>query len=368
MPRDTIVTDLWNWDIHFENYTFADNYFDVALGPEKYALACAEELKEDFLRWIDEYDMDYAHDLWHGQEEFETYVLKQCENFIRKWRSNIKKKFLGDDEDDYRQTVARLTRFIEQGPKYVENYEARAAAYEHVGEYRLAISDYDMVISLEPTATSFYRRGCVYEKLGEYGKAIADLTKAIERAPRYLRAYSVRGDIHRLRNQYDQAIRDYGTVITLQPKDFLAYFGRGVAHGDSGNIHQAIADYSESVALVPKFAPGYYNRALAYTRIGRYEQALSDFNKAIELGMTEAKVYFWRGTLYGRDLKNYTESLKDYNRVIEIDPKYAAAYYNRGTVHEQLGNRDQAIADTKTAAKLGLKAAQEFLKNKGIGW
>jgi hypothetical protein len=30
MPLDTMVTDMWDWDIHFEKLTFVDTYFDVA--------------------------------------------------------------------------------------------------------------------------------------------------------------------------------------------------------------------------------------------------------------------------------------------------------------------------------------------------
>lgn len=95
IPLDTIVTDLWNSDIHFEDYTFADSFFDIALGPEDVALMEASALKEDFLRWVQEYDMDYAQEQWDSTEEFEGWVLDQCVLFIRKWRSNIAARFVG---------------------------------------------------------------------------------------------------------------------------------------------------------------------------------------------------------------------------------------------------------------------------------
>ncbi len=94
MPLDTMVTDMWDWDIHFENSTFVDTYFDVALGPEDVALAEAESLQEDILGWIDEYGMDYAQDQM-TQEELEAMVLMQCREFILKWRDNIMGRFVG---------------------------------------------------------------------------------------------------------------------------------------------------------------------------------------------------------------------------------------------------------------------------------
>ena len=92
MPLDTIVTDMWDWDIRFEDTTFEDTFFEVALGPEDNVFINVEYLKEDLLQWIDEFGMDYAQDHYKN-EEFEQWVHDQCEEFIQKWRSEIVKKF-----------------------------------------------------------------------------------------------------------------------------------------------------------------------------------------------------------------------------------------------------------------------------------
>ena len=90
MPLDTMVTDMWDWDIHFEDRTFEDTYFDVALGPEEYAIEQAMLLKEDILSWIEEYGMDYAHNEWEPKK-FEGWIHGQCVQFITNWRLNILK-------------------------------------------------------------------------------------------------------------------------------------------------------------------------------------------------------------------------------------------------------------------------------------
>jgi hypothetical protein len=89
MPLGTMVTDMWDWDIHFENRTFNDTYFDVAFGPEEYAIEQAMFLKEDMLAWIDEFNMDYAQ--YELGKEFEDWLYEQCVEFIKGWRSNIVK-------------------------------------------------------------------------------------------------------------------------------------------------------------------------------------------------------------------------------------------------------------------------------------
>ena len=59
-----------------------------------FVLADADTLKEDFLGWIHEYDMDYAREQWDSDEEFERFIHSECEKFIKKWRSNVAKKYL----------------------------------------------------------------------------------------------------------------------------------------------------------------------------------------------------------------------------------------------------------------------------------
>ena len=92
MPLDTVVTDMWDWDLHFEDTTFKESYFDIAMGREDHALSEAECLKEDILRWIDEYGMDYAQEQY-SEGQFEEWILGQCREFIIKWRLNILKQF-----------------------------------------------------------------------------------------------------------------------------------------------------------------------------------------------------------------------------------------------------------------------------------
>ena len=65
---------------------------------------------------------------------------------------------------------------------------------------------------------------------------------------------------------------------------------------------------------------------------------------------------------------NYAEALAAFSKAIELDPKDAAAYNNRGFTYDSLGNYKQAIADIKIAARLGLKEAQDFLREFNIDW
>lgn len=89
MPRDTIVTDLWDWDIHFEELSF-DDINEVAFSDNDELENHASVLADDFLRWIDEYGMDYNEQDWPSPEEFVAWVRQECLDFMTKWRVNVK--------------------------------------------------------------------------------------------------------------------------------------------------------------------------------------------------------------------------------------------------------------------------------------
>jgi len=93
MPLDTIVTDLWDWDIRFEKLTFEDRIFGIALGPDSEVEEGASALTQDMLAWIDEYGMDYAQNEYEN-DEFEKWIYELILNFLNKWRENIFDKLI----------------------------------------------------------------------------------------------------------------------------------------------------------------------------------------------------------------------------------------------------------------------------------
>ena len=226
------------------------------------------------------------------------------------------------------------------------------------------------------SATDWIDKGLNFIDLGNYSSALNAFTKAIELYPKNFWSYFNRGFAYDMLGNQQQAINDYNKAIELAPKlaedanvyILLAnfYFLRGVSYDDLGNLQQAIKDYNKAIELVPKHAGAYHGRGIVYNKLGIYQQALNDLNKAIELDPQLDEVYFTRGVTY-HSLGIYSAAINDYNRAIELKPNFADAYYNRGLAYGRLKN-GEAIYDLKTAAKLGHKEAQDFLRGNGIGW
>lgn len=92
MPLNTIVTDLWDWDIRFEDDSFAD-LEEAAFCADDEIKIYADSLAEDFERYIDEWGIDYNEKGWETPEAFSVWVNGECVTFMMTWRANVRKEF-----------------------------------------------------------------------------------------------------------------------------------------------------------------------------------------------------------------------------------------------------------------------------------
>jgi tetratricopeptide (TPR) repeat protein len=190
-------------------------------------------------------------------------------------------------------------------------------------------------------------------QVGYWENSITLFDRTLIATEHNLIAYTRRGAVHVGLN-YKQMIEE-------------AYYNRGIAHGVLGNYKQAISDFDRAIEINPNYAKAYNNRGNAYAGLGNYKQAISDYDRAIEINPNYEYAYNNRGIAYAC-LGNYKQAISDYNKAIEINPNYAKAYNNRSVAYVSLGNQKQAIEDIKTAARLGLKEAQDLLTSKKIDW
>jgi tetratricopeptide (TPR) repeat protein len=87
----------------------------------------------------------------------------------------------------------------------------------------------------------------------------------------------------------------------------------------------------------------------SFHELGFYRDAPSFFTKAIARTPRNALCYNNRAVYYGNDLHDHEAALKDFNKAIELYPTYMVAIANRGVTHDNLGQKDEAIADLQRA-------------------
>jgi len=60
-----------------------------------------------------------------------------------------------------------------------------------------------------------------------------------------------------------------------------------------------------------------------------YQRAVDCFSRGLDRAPEDARLYFWRGTLFWRELGDSQRAEADLTRAIELAPKMAKAYLNR---------------------------------------
>jgi hypothetical protein len=105
MPLDTIITDLWDWDVHFEDgdHLSDDWLIEAAFGSDDSLDDCADQLEELFHCKVREYDIDY--DQYADPDAFDELVTNAARNFIVQWRHQLAHE--GRFRQDQRVTVHR---------------------------------------------------------------------------------------------------------------------------------------------------------------------------------------------------------------------------------------------------------------------
>ncbi len=99
-------------------------------------------------------------------------------------------------------------------------HHLRGITYGKLGQYPLAIEEFDKALRLKPYyIKAYYNRGLAYAKLGQHQRAIENFNQAINMMPDYDKAYHKRGNSYFELCQYHLAIEDYREAIRIKPND-----------------------------------------------------------------------------------------------------------------------------------------------------
>ncbi|MGH3426030.1 MAG: tetratricopeptide repeat protein [Mycobacteriales bacterium] len=175
--------------------------------------------------------------------------------------------------------------------------DRRGNLYGAAGEFRLALTDFDRALSLDPNdRAAFLGRAITHAKMGEFDAAVADATQAIAMNPNDAAAYFERAFVYASRADYADAIADEGQVIRIHPDDARAYDNRCFYRAIVGEaLDQALADCEQALALMPRDATVLGALGFTYLRLGKADQALGAFGAALQLDPGRAFFLFGRG-------------------------------------------------------------------------
>lgn len=125
-----------------------------------------------------------------------------------------------------------------------------------------------------------------YETLGEYNLAIQEYEKAIEIMPNYTYLYIAVGRIYRHLKLYDQALENFATAVNLNKqlgiKDPIPYLAIANTYSQDGEFFIAVLNVKQALDMTPANPDVYGQLGVVYHKSRNYEGAIPALACAID--------------------------------------------------------------------------------------
>lgn len=129
------------------------------------------------------------------------------------------------------------------------------------------------------------------------------------------------------------AVSSFTQAIRLNFKAEEPYYHRANAYAAIGNYKAAVADYTEVIRQNTGrrgfSSAAYWNRARAYEKLGEKQKAISDLTQSISSPYPSVDEYILRGNLY-KDLGNKEGAKADYKTAEKLLQEYLNGSYGSG--------------------------------------
>jgi tetratricopeptide (TPR) repeat protein len=309
--------------------------------------------------------------------------------------------YLGDIESNRKNFDAAAkyySRAVEINPKYAAAIQARGWCYENLGRKDAAMADYRKALELDPSlavsiaglkrleqgtlpaAVADAKARCDAAltsldqgKQVDFDEGIKSCTAVIDSGSAspaiLLDAVEARGEFHTRKQNFNAAVSDFTRCIELAGGGGRSdYFHQQRAYSliNLGQYDRGIDDLEQALKKKPDDARSIEMRGFAHFQLNRLDKAKADFERVVQLEPNNSNAHMGLGDVE-RLGKKCDAALPHYDKVIELAPGGMSGYFIRALCLEELGRKDEAVADHRKALELnpGLPESTEALKRLG---
>lgn len=134
---------------------------------------------------------------------------------------------------NYKEAMKVTEDALKNFPNDVELHFTHGLLNNQRGKPKLAVADYDKVLSINPKWNTFQvylNRGIANEAYLDHELAIQDFSKAIALDPNSSSAYMARGNVHYVMARYEEAVTDFKRAEILSPDNSVITYNIGMAY------------------------------------------------------------------------------------------------------------------------------------------
>ena len=191
--------------------------------------------------------------------------------------------------------------------------------------------------------------GEAYDKVGEYDLAVEEFEAALRLNPNYFFALSNLGNIYGKKKKYDQAILYTQKALEQKPDYAPGHYNLAKALHLTGNPDQAMSSYRLAIKYNPYFEEAFFNLGFLAIERKQLEEAIENFKSFLKMQPRHPKAHFGLATSYAM-LGKQEEAKQHYENAIAYDPGFLSPYINLANLHMTTGN----IMEAKNLLKMVL--------------
>lgn len=203
----------------------------------------------------------------------------------------------------------------------------------------------------------------------EFDKAIELYSAVLAKVDDDMDALIGRGNCYIRTKEYEKAVNDFSKAFNIRRNSAEALAGRGLARlmqwkfagkpPRSGQLTMATMDLNNCVYIHPGHAEGWKNRAILNFEFGNYADAISDLLYAISIDPRLIDAHKLLIDCYIQ-VKKFNEAVHIAKGATEINPYDAELMAKYGASLLATGNKNEALAAFKAAARLSPEYATKL--------
>lgn len=228
------------------------------------------------------------------------------------------------------------------------------SAYQQ-GNYEVAITNYNLAISIDPNRNYFYyNRGMAYKAMNQPEKAISDFQKSNEYKTT-AEAYYQAGVIKYQKADIDGAKTEFENAKLIREDIENMNFYLGMIYYRGNRFEEATKCFYDYTARVKTNPEAYYYRALCEAKIGRYAEAIASFKFEMNYKTNDWKIFYNMFEIY-LAMNDKPNAINCLSMVLELGEKKAEYYEERARLYLDIGDNFKYEDDLRSAKEL--KAAE----------
>lgn len=284
------------------------------------------------------------------------------------------------------RTISSINEEILADPNNSDLYIDRSRRHVAIGDLNSAFNDVNRAIEIDSTnADHYFELGSLYYQIGKVGEAKYALERAMDLDPEHTDAKLEMAEVFFVLTNHDRAMSMINEALRVDDQIAKAYFLKGLIYKEQGNSSLSKSSFQTVTELDPEnveafnllgmiyagerdsLALEYYNTALSidstsrevlYNRAFflqedlRAEAALQAYDDLLRHHPGTAVAHFNQGYVYMGLMSDPESGINSYTEAIRLNPSYFQAYTNRAVCLEEIGRREQAVADYNKALEI----------------